>query len=111
MPDRDAPRALDQRLDEAVVDAGLDEAARTGDAGLPGCGKDAGHDAVDGMVDVDIGEDDMRRLAAQFHLAGHEVGRRVGGDAPAGRGAAGEDDLGDAWMARQRVARRRRRCR
>ena len=44
-PIRIAPRALQHALDDLVVDRVLHEHARAGDAGLPGGGEDAGHDA------------------------------------------------------------------
>ncbi len=67
--------------------------------------------AVDGRVEVGVGEDDVRALAAQ--LEGDPL-ERVGGvphDDLADLGRAGEGDLVDARVLDQRRRRRSRRSR
>ena len=65
--DADRLGALDQPLDEAVVDALLHEDARAVGADLAGRIEIAEHGAADGVLDVGIVEDDERRLAAELH--------------------------------------------
>jgi glucose/mannose transport system substrate-binding protein len=83
MTDANALGAGNQRFDEAIVDARLNEAARPGDAGLAGSGKHAGHHAIDSMLYIDIGKHHMRRLATEFHRARNEIGGSIAGDPPA----------------------------
>ncbi|GAD23998.1 hypothetical protein AVS7_03758, partial [Acidovorax sp. MR-S7] len=93
-----------QALQEGFVDGALDEHARAGRAGLAR----VLHDGVDqhghGGVQVGVGEDHLRALAAQ--LQRHRAVALGGGllDQRAHLGAAGEADVVDAGVARQRVA-------
>src|SRR3990167_7889164 len=64
--DADALGTGDQALDELVIDLVLYQQARAGYAALPGGCIDAGDRAVDRTVQVGVGEDDIRRLAAQL---------------------------------------------
>ena len=52
----------------------------------------------------DVGEEDVRRLAAQLQRHGNDVLGGVLHDQTPGRGLAGERDLGDALVLRQRFA-------
>ncbi|MNF69417.1 hypothetical protein D3C84_513000 [compost metagenome] len=96
--DTDALGPFDQALDEFVVDLVLHQQARAGHAALPRCGIDAGDRAVDRTVQVGVGEDDVRRLAAQFQRQLGEVLGAAAHHVASGGGAAGEGDL-----AHQRV--------
>src|SRR5450830_490293 len=107
--------------DEAVVDGALHDEARAGRAHLTRAGEDADERAVDGGVEVGVGEHDIGALAAQLqadllhvlgapahdvlaNLAGagerHHVDERRGGkivaDLAAGPGDHLEDALGKA---------------
>ena len=62
----DRHRAADELTDEAVVDGALDEQARAGRAHLAGAGEDADERAVDGRVEVGVGEHDVGALAAEL---------------------------------------------
>ena len=55
-----------QPLDKRVIDRTMDQSTRAGDAGLARCGKDAGHDAVDGLIQVCVVEHDVCRLSSKF---------------------------------------------
>ena len=73
----------------------MHQRARAGDAGLAGGGEDARDDALDGIVERRVLEDDVGGLAAEFE---RDLLDRAGGqliDALAGAVAAGEGDLGD----------------
>ena len=65
--DTDLFGALDQPLDEAVMQALLHEDARAVGADLTGRIEIAEHGAADGIFEVGIVEDDQRRLAAELH--------------------------------------------
>ncbi len=78
-------------------------------ADVPLVEEDAVDDALDGLVDRGVVEDDVRGLAAQLQgelLAG--AGHRPG-DGPADLGRAGEGDLVDARVLDQQRGRSRRR--
>ena len=86
------------RLHDAVVDAALDEDARGGRAGLAGV-LDAGVDEVgQRRVEVGVGEDELRRLAAELERHRHDVRRRGGRDLAADRDRAGEGEVVDAGV-------------
>ena len=87
------------------MDRVLHEQARARDAGLAARREDTGDRAFDGVVDDAIVEHDVRRLAAELEHDGFELS--CGGliDAPAADVAAGERDLGDLRMSRQRLTR------
>ena len=65
-PDLDGQGAAHQLADEAVVDRTLHEQARAGGAHLAAAGEDADEGAVDGGLEVGVGEDDVGALAAQL---------------------------------------------
>ena len=56
----------DQLFDELVVDLLLDEQPAAGAAALALVEEQAEDGALDGGVEVGVGEDDVRALAAQF---------------------------------------------
>ena len=78
-----------------LIDGALHEKTGAGDAGLAGGREDAGDRALHGIVDVGVGEDDVRRLAAELERDVLDALRRGRVDRGAGRIAAGEGDLGD----------------
>ena len=95
---------LAEALEQRLVDALLDQHARAGRAGLAG----VLHDGVDqhrhGGVEVGVGEDDLRALAAELQRdRAVPLGRDLL-DQRADLRAAGEADVVDARVARQRVA-------
>ena len=117
--DLDGHGPAHELADEAVVDGALDDETRAGRADLAGAGEDADQRAVDGGLEVGVGEDDVGALAAQLeadllHVVGalaHDVladldrarerhhvderrGREVVADLAAGTGDHLEDALG-----------------
>ena len=84
-----------------IVDAALDEQPRPGDAGLAGRREDARERADDRLVQVGVLEDDVRRLAAQFHRHRDQQLAGVGGDLSSHAGAAGEAETIDATAGQQ----------
>src|SRR6185369_5809892 len=102
--DHDLRSAVDQAVDEFVVDLAGDEDPAAGSAHLPLVGEDPDRDAIGGGVEVGVGEDDLRALAAEFESDGTEaVGRRRRHDAP-GLGAASERNLVDSRVLDKQVA-------
>src|SRR5215212_1585916 len=90
--------ALDRRLhegEEVVEDAPLDEDARAGATVLPGVAEDGGWSFAGGLLEVGVGEDHVRRLAAE--LEGYALYGACGalGDPPPHLGRSGEGDLRD----------------
>ena len=105
--DLHAPGELGHPRDDLVVDRGLDEQARARLARLPGRIEDRPGRARDRVVEIGVGEDDVRALAAELERHALE---RVGSEAHhlgAGRGRAGERDLVDARVAHEVRADRR----
>ena len=101
-----AMRSL-ELADHDVVHALLDEQARAGAADVALVEVDAVDDALDGLIDRRVGEDDVRRLAAELE---REALLRPGGgalDALADLGRAGEGDLVDVRGARRAPRRSR----
>ncbi|MPL73764.1 hypothetical protein SDC9_19570 [bioreactor metagenome] len=99
----------DGALDEGLVDVFLDQRARRAGADLALIeGKQ--NEAFDRLVEEGVilrhhvREEDVRRLAAQFQRDRDQVLGRGLHDLAAGRGRAGEGDLGDARRFRQRRA-------
>ena len=87
-----------------VEDAALDQDARRGRTGLPGV-LDAGiHQEGQRGVQVGIGEDDLRALAAEFQRHRHGVLGRCGLDHRTHADRAGEGQVLHAGMRRQRRA-------
>ena len=90
-PRRGSPRSTRMREDgrtglAGVLDAGIDEERQR-------------------RVEIGVGEHQLRRLAAELQRHRHDVPRRRGLDEPADRDRAGEGDVVDARMRRQRRAR------
>ncbi len=84
---------------------GWDEHAGTVGAHLARAVEVGHHGDVGGLVQVGVGADDQRRLAAQLHGHFLERGARgAGHDLLAGGGAAGEGDLLDARVLGQPAA-------
>ena len=86
------------------MDAFVHQQPRTGDAGLPGGGEDAGDHALHRVVDVGVRKHQLRRLAAEFERQSLEGLRRVARDVTARVLATGEGDLVDAGMRGQCLA-------
>ena len=86
-----------------------DEQARAGVARLPGVEVDRLEGALDGGVDVGVGQDDVRRLATELERHALERPARLGADLTPDRGRAGEGDLVDARVVDERGAGARRR--
>ena len=89
---------LAQPLQQRLVDGLLDQQARAGRAGLAGVLHDGVDDHRQGGVEVGVGKDDLRALAAQLQrdravaLGGHLL------DQGAHVGTAGEADVVDAFV-------------
>ena len=101
--------ALDGALHELVVDRFLDQRARGAGADfalVEGEQREAFERLVEKVVVVvhHVGEEDVRRLAAQLQRRRDQVVGGVMGDHAAGGGRAGEGDLGDALAAGQGLA-------
>ena len=96
-------RALDEPLDEAIVERAFEDEPRSGRADLSRIGEDSEERVVDGRVEVGIGEDDVRRLAAELERDLFQVRRRVAHDAASGLSAAGERDFVDELARGERV--------
>ena len=98
-------------LDELVVDRLLNEQPAARAAALALVQEQAEQGAVDGRVEIGVGEDDVRALAAQLEGDPLErVGRDLHDDL-AGASLAGEGDLVDALDGSPAVRRRSRRSR
>ena len=92
-------RALRERLDEGVLDGLVDEDALRGRAALAR-EVEAAHDGrVRGLVEVGVGEHDLRAVAAQLEHAVLERG--VARHLLAGVRGAGEDDRAHVGMAHE----------
>jgi len=88
-----------------LVVAGLvNEHARTGGAGLARVLDDRVHDLRDGVIEVGVREDDVRRLATELQHDRDDVLRRVDGDELADGAGAGERDVVDAVVQGERIA-------
>ena len=108
---------VEQTIQQCVADAFLDQQPAAGNAALAGIVVDAIGDAVGGSLQIGIGENDLRTLAAQFepdaldaaggdlaklradaHRAGEgdHVGPRIFREDLAGRIAIAGDDVEDA---------------
>ena len=66
--------ALDQQVDEAIVDVAVHEHALGGRADLPGQVEAAHHRGVRRGLEVGVGEHDLRAVAAQLEDAVLEPG-------------------------------------
>ena len=97
-------RLLDHRVDELLVDRPLHEDAAARRADLALVDEDAEQRAVDRGLEVGVGEEDVRRLAAELE---RDLLQRVGRaphDDLADLGAAGERDLVDVRVRDDRRA-------
>ena len=97
--------ARDQLANEAVVDIFMHQQAGGRAADLAFVGEDAPEGRLERGIDIAVGEDDVRRLAAQFQAEPLQVGFAGGLQQPPGRAnAACEADLIDVHVQRQRFA-------
>ncbi len=102
-PDDHPAHLLREERENLVVDSPLDEDPVRAHAGLARIAELRGDQAVDGLLDGRVVEDDVRRVPAELereplHLAGREADQLL-----ADLGRAGERDLADAAVAEQRL--------
>src|SRR3546814_7260697 len=69
-------KLFSQCLQELVVHAFLQEQTAAGRASLPGVVNNATHNGWNGLLEVDVVKDHVRRLATQFKYAFHGMQRR-----------------------------------
>ena len=105
MADLDLAGLGDHALDDLVVDGLVREQARARRAALALVVEDRVGGAGDREIEIGIGEDDRRRLAAEFERDALEVAGRRLDDQLADLGRAGEGDLVDIGMIGERRAR------
>ena len=86
------------------MDRPLHQESRTGDAGLPGRGENAGDHALHRVVQVGVVEDDVGRLAAELHRHALQTARGRFVDALTSGVRAGERHLGHQRVLDQRPA-------
>ena len=104
-PTRIVAGGLGEAVEERVVDVLVHEQARGGEADLAVREEDPEQRVLDGRLEVGVGADEHRALAAELHQRRRELLRGRGHDPPRRDAAAREADLGDARDARR--ARRR----
>ena len=104
-PDGDTGGARHQALDQLVRDAGLDQQPRAGRADLPRIAEGAIRHVLDQPVQVGIGKDEKRILAAELEDDGLCRRGRRRHDLPTGLDAAREGHAAHQRMADQRLAR------
>jgi hypothetical protein len=97
--DLQLPGALGEAVDELVVERRLDQNARARFAALAGRVVDRPDGARDRIVQVCVGEDDVRALAAELEGQALDGVRTQPHDLPARRGRAREGDLVDTGVA------------
>ncbi len=85
-----ACRALDQGVDERVVDRLLDQEPRAGGADLARVQEDRGQRVVEGDLEIGVGEDDVGVLSAELQRDLLHRRRRRGHDSSPGEEAARE---------------------
>src|SRR5207253_7125030 len=86
-------RRLDEQLDEAIVGRALDEDARARAAVLARVVEDGVRRSGRGLLEVGVGEDDVRGLAAELERDALDRRGGAGHHAPTDLGRAGEADL------------------
>ena len=94
-----------EQVEEAVVHGALDEDAGAGAAVLAGVVEEGHGRGGGGGLEVGVGEDDVGALAAEFEGDALEERRALGQDLLAHGRRPGEDDLRDAGVLDQGVAR------
>ena len=102
--DPDPAGLVREALHELVVDGALDEDPRAGRADLSLREVDAEHRADDRLVEVGVGEDDRRRLAAELERHALDRARARAHDRAARDGRAGERELVDVGVLGERGA-------
>ena len=102
--DDDLPRRLGEQLDDLLVDRALDEDPRAGAAVLAAVVEDRVRRLGREALDVGVGVDDVRALAAELEADLLHVVRGQPHDLLAGRRLAGERDLADARVRGDRGA-------
>ena len=98
----DALRAVDHRVDELVVQAVLDDEPRAGRTDLARVEEHRRERVVDRGLEVRVGEDDVRVLAAEFQRDALDRAGGGGHDVASGDQAAGERDQVDIGVLRER---------
>ena len=92
-------------FDKLVMHAAVDYEALRNGADLTGHVESAaGRSLCDGIVDIGVGTDYHGRVSAQLKALVFKVAAAVFRDAPAGGGAAGEIDAGDAVVSGEPLA-------
>src|ERR1700734_4055247 len=91
-------------VDELVVDRTMNQRARPGDASLAGGGENAGHNALNSVVDSGVLEHDIGRFTAKLERNGLDGPRGKLVDALSGPVAPGEGDLRDMRMGDEALA-------
>ena len=104
-PRRSVPRRRLSRATSSSAIVLLHEQARAGAADVALVEEDAGHDALDGLVDRRVVEDDVRGLAAELEGELLVGARDRARDRLAHLGGPGERDLVDAGVLDERAAR------
>ncbi len=94
--------AVGERRGNLFVDRALDQHAAAGRAGLAAVLDDGVDQHGQRRVEIGVGEDDLRRLAAQFHRDAPIVDGRGLLDRGAGHRRAGEGDVVNQRMRRER---------
>ena len=90
--------------DERVEDRPLDIDALGAEADLAAVGEARAHRALDRLVEIGVGEDERRILAAEFERHLPDAERRLAHDRFAGARLAGEGDAVDQRMLGQELA-------
>ena len=103
--DLDLAGRLGEQLDDPLVGRALDEDPAPGAAVLAGVVEDAVRRLRGELLEVRVGEHDVRALAAELERDLLHVARRQPHDLLAGRRLAGERDLADARRGRRSTRR------
>ena len=105
MPDIQLARLRGDALDDLVVNRFVREQSRAGRAALALVVEDCARRARNRQIEVGVGKNDRRRLAAEFQRDALEIAGRRLDDQLADFGRACECDLVDVGMLGQRCAR------